>query len=170
MARGSGLSVDASEFLSGLGAALKEMDVDAGVILNEVGDQVVNRARSAVPKASGQLAGSIHGTPGRDQDGPWIDVGTSLDYGFFVEFGTYKMRARPYLRPALSMAARGIATAGGRAKRSGKRGQLVTKRAGKRGLVRRAYRKGQISASEARSLSREVSQRFQYRGERRRGR
>lgn len=29
-------------------------------------------------------------------------VGTNLDYGFFLEFGTTDMEARPYLRPAFN--------------------------------------------------------------------
>jgi len=35
------------------------------------------------------------------QGGPWV-VGTAVNYSIYLEFGTSRMRARPFVRPVLS--------------------------------------------------------------------
>lgn len=55
---------------------------------------------------TGRLRGSITWRPGSDGDGPYVDIGSAVLYAPFVEFGTSRMPAYPYLRPALE-AARG---------------------------------------------------------------
>lgn len=45
----------------------------------------------------GELRASITSQP----HGQSCDVGTNKEYGMYVEFGTYKMAAQPYLVPAL---------------------------------------------------------------------
>lgn len=39
----------------------------------------------------------------------WV-VGTNVEYSVYVEFGTYKMAAQPYLRPAVERVSRNLAT------------------------------------------------------------
>lgn len=65
---------------------------------------------------TGRLRGSITWRPGRDERGPYVDVGTNVHYAPFVELGHNVVRsgrivgrapAYPFLRPALE-AARGI--------------------------------------------------------------
>lgn len=46
---------------------------------------------------TGRLVGSVR----VDQQEHFADVGTDLQYGKFLEFGTIKMDARPYLNPAM---------------------------------------------------------------------
>lgn len=53
---------------------------------------------------SGRLRGSITWRPGLDAESPYVDVGTSVEYGGFVELGTSRMEPRPYLEPALPAA------------------------------------------------------------------
>jgi len=53
---------------------------------------------------TGRLRGSITWRIGRDAVSPYVDVGTAVAYGLFLEEGTRRMRARPYLRPALEAA------------------------------------------------------------------
>lgn len=59
--------------------------------------EVVNQlAKIKCPVDTGNLMNSIFW---RRTDWGWI-VGTRVDYASFVEFGTRKMAAQPYLRPA----------------------------------------------------------------------
>lgn len=59
------------------------------------------------PPASdtGQLVNSI--TIKTDPNSLTVQIGTSVEYGQFLEFGTQRMAARPFLRPAMdNMSAR----------------------------------------------------------------
>jgi hypothetical protein len=42
--------------------------------------------------------------PGSEYSGAQVFVGTAVDYGPYVEFGTIRSSAQPFLRPALDMA------------------------------------------------------------------
>lgn len=53
---------------------------------------------------TGRLRGSITWRPGVDAISPYIDIGTAVFYAPFVELGTSRMDARPFLRPALEHA------------------------------------------------------------------
>lgn len=55
---------------------------------------------------TGRLRGSITWEPGTDSQGPYVDVGSNVLYAPFVERGTSRMPAYPFLFPALQ-AARG---------------------------------------------------------------
>jgi HK97 gp10 family phage protein len=60
--------------------------------------KVTERAKEIVPVRTGRLRNSIY----RRKTGflSW-EVGATMFYAGFVEFGTRYMRARPYLRPAV---------------------------------------------------------------------
>jgi HK97 gp10 family phage protein len=76
--------------------------------LEKAGEVVASRARGIVPVKSGKLKASIRvtrlkGDPkqnirvyagNRQKDGPF--------YAHMVEYGTVKMKARPFLRPAIN--------------------------------------------------------------------
>lgn len=63
-----------------------------------VGCKIVEgEARAECPEDTGALRRSIHG----QVDGATGIVGTNKEYAAYVEFGTYKMAAKPYLVPAL---------------------------------------------------------------------
>ena len=53
---------------------------------------------------TGRLRGSITWRPGLDLLSPYVDIGTAVFYAPFVELGTSRMEARPFLRPALESA------------------------------------------------------------------
>lgn len=53
---------------------------------------------------TGRLRGSITWRPGKDAVSPFVDIGTAVFYAPFVELGTSRMAARPFLRPALQAA------------------------------------------------------------------
>lgn len=54
-------------------------------------------AKGQCPVATGNLRASINMSAG----GNTCTVGTNCEYAGYVEFGTYKMAAQPYLIPAL---------------------------------------------------------------------
>jgi HK97 gp10 family phage protein len=68
--------------------------------------QVESAAKRLAPVDTGRLRSSISRELGEDTDGLVARVGTNVDYAPHVEFGTIRMRAQPYLRPALSAAKR----------------------------------------------------------------
>ncbi len=53
---------------------------------------------------TGRLRGSITWRLGRDGFGTYVDVGSAVFYAPFLELGTRRMAARPFLRPALEAA------------------------------------------------------------------
>lgn len=53
---------------------------------------------------SGRLRASITWRLGEDAASPYVDIGTNVEYGGFVEEGTRYMPAYPYLRPGLEAA------------------------------------------------------------------
>ena len=72
---------------------------DAGVI--------ADKARGAVPKRTGKLGESIRYTRSRDKSKPAAyvfagDTQRGLEYAAAVEYGTSKMEARPFMRPAVA--------------------------------------------------------------------
>jgi phage gpG-like protein len=59
---------------------------------------VRNAARREVPRQSGRLARRV--TVETAPDGLAATVGTDLDYGTYLELGTRRLAARPWLVPA----------------------------------------------------------------------
>ena len=53
-------------------------------------------AKALCPVDTGRLRNSITHT----QDSKYAYVGTNVEYGKYVELGTHKMKAKPYLKPA----------------------------------------------------------------------
>lgn len=53
---------------------------------------------------TGRLRGSITWRLGQDELGLYADIGTNVEYGPYVELGTSRMAARPFLVPALPAA------------------------------------------------------------------
>jgi HK97 gp10 family phage protein len=53
---------------------------------------------------TGRLRASITWRPGEDAYSPYVDIGSAVTYAPYLEFGTSKMEARPFLRPALEAA------------------------------------------------------------------
>lgn len=53
---------------------------------------------------TGRLRASITWRAGQDAESVYVDVGTNVHYAPYVELGTRRARARPFLRPALEAA------------------------------------------------------------------
>ena len=56
-------------------------------------------ARKKVPVRTGELQSSIYASTDVTRRGVNIELGADAPYAGFVEYGTSRMRAQPYLRP-----------------------------------------------------------------------
>lgn len=66
--------------------------------LERIGLQAEGYAKDLCPVDTGNLRNSITHT----SDGNAAYIGTNVEYGKYVELGTVKMAAQPFLRPAAS--------------------------------------------------------------------
>ena len=72
--------------------------------VTEVTEHVLQQAQIIVPIDTGFLYNSGYTEIEETDTGAIGTVGFSADYAGYVEFGTRKMEAQPYLRPALDAA------------------------------------------------------------------
>lgn len=77
-------------------------------VVKKGGEKVRDLAREAAPKKSGDLAKSIESTFTGNGQLSRAEVGPTEYYGRFVEEGTAKMSAQPYLGPSLDRVAETI--------------------------------------------------------------
>lgn len=61
---------------------------------------IENEAVRLAPVDKGLLRSSIHSEAGRAGGGLIVRIGTNVEYSIYQEFGTSRMRAQPFLRPA----------------------------------------------------------------------
>lgn len=149
------LTIDTRAFIAGLASALREMrDGDGEDYLRTAAEAALNVAEARVKRRSGAVADGLGMRSGEG----WVDVGVISPppdrHDFYLEFGTYKDAAQPFMRPALAAVASGIAAAGGQARRrSSVTSRGVAARARKRAIIRGAVRAGTLSSGEAQALS-----------------
>lgn len=67
--------------------------------------QVDRAAKGLCPVDTGRLRSSITNEIGEDGDGLVATIGTNVEYAPYVELGTSKMAAQPFLLPALEAGA-----------------------------------------------------------------
>lgn len=67
--------------------------------LSSIGDIVVDRAKSKAPVDTGKLQDSIRKDMLRDD---YVIISANTDYAQYVEYGTSKQAAQPYMRPAVT--------------------------------------------------------------------
>lgn len=101
-----GVDLDDAEFVAALRAAAHKWVLDSERDLIRAGLAVQSEARKLCPVDTGRLRASIVSVPSKDSRGPYVDVGTNVDYAPFVEYGTQHSPAQPFMRPALLLATR----------------------------------------------------------------
>lgn len=102
----SGVEYDDTAFRKGLAAAMRQLKLRTERDLVALGLRVVNGARLRCPVDTGRLRASIISSGlQHDSRGAYVEVGTNVNYAAYVEFGTMRAAAQPYLRPALLEAA-----------------------------------------------------------------
>lgn len=85
-------------FISHAKDALSEMEKAKSRALEIIGGKAESYAKKNSPVDTGRLRNSI--THVRFDENTEA-IGTNVDYAAYVELGTYKMAAKPYLRPAV---------------------------------------------------------------------
>ena len=70
-------------------------------IVETAGDNMVSYAQGIVPVRTGNLMASIFSDV--DEDDLSVTLGATADYASFIEYGTIKMRAQPFLEPAAAI-------------------------------------------------------------------
>ncbi len=164
------LTIDDRAFRQGVVNAVREMrDHDGLDFLRDLSERVLGYARAKAPR--GATLGIVDGLDmrgGTDADGPYFDVGVlnppPRREDFWQEFGTFKDRPQPFMRPALAAIAGGLGLGGGRGRlvRS-VRSRGIALRSRKRAAISAALRRGDLSAGAAQVVSRAVSAQFRLR-------
>ena len=78
--------------------AREELELAVKRALTKCGLQAQTFSKSLCPVDIGNLRNSIS----YEVNDNTVYIGTNVEYAPYIEFGTYKMLARPYLEPALS--------------------------------------------------------------------
>ena len=68
--------------------------------LRDASDFILEEAKNRCPVDTGELKNSL-GIKVLDEEELKVELGSEKDYAAYVELGTYKTSAQPYLRPAL---------------------------------------------------------------------
>lgn len=82
-------------------ALIAKVEANSRSTPKKVADRVANAARTIVPVDTGALQSSI--VTQVVKTGKEAEVLVLSDYAAYVEYGTYKMAAQPYLKPAFEM-------------------------------------------------------------------
>lgn len=94
------ISVSVSGGAESISAAAERIQAALPAALLAGAEAVAESARGMCPVDTGRLRGSI----GASQSGDGAVAYAGEDYAVYVEFGTYKTAAQPFLMPALSAA------------------------------------------------------------------
>lgn len=93
------INVDVAQVLAGL----EDMSDIMPGLNNAVRDtafRIEGSAKRSSPVDTGRLRGSITTDFNPSETNPTAEIGTNVEYANYVEYGTYKMAARPFLNPA----------------------------------------------------------------------
>ncbi len=89
------------EVIANIGKAAAAIEKATGAAVREAAMMVEREAKTNTPVDTGRLRGSI----ASEEKTPLLfEVGTNVEYAAFIEFGTSKMAAQPYLEPAVESA------------------------------------------------------------------
>ena len=77
------------------------LEEEVHTIVENAGDNMVTYAQGIVPVRTGNLMASIFADV--DEENLSVTLGATADYASFIEYGTVKMRAQPFLQPAADL-------------------------------------------------------------------
>lgn len=93
-------SAEMGRLAASLGAAGPRVGARAGDAMSKALRDIEAGATNRAPRDTGALANSVSHSYSRGGNTLRGEVGPTVNYGGFVERGTSRMRAQPYLRPA----------------------------------------------------------------------
>ena len=101
------VEVDTSSVIAMLQDGLENLEDSVEQALDQGGSQICDEARTIVPVAAKahskrEHPGFLRSTIGYSAEGMTLQIFATAYYAGFVEFGTRKMAARPYMRPAFN--------------------------------------------------------------------
>ena len=95
------ITADFSEVLRGFQNMQNALPQSLEATLVRVAEESIQVAKDTVPVDTGTLQRSIRVL----ERGPnYVIIGSDVEYALYVELGTYKMQAQPYLGPAMDSA------------------------------------------------------------------
>lgn len=97
---------DSAGFEQALQSYLGRLDIDTLAKARRLAFRAQRAMRQFAPVDTGRLRQSIGVTEGVDRRGAFFDVGPSVSYAIFQEYGTSTQRGTPFVRPGLLEAAR----------------------------------------------------------------
>jgi HK97 gp10 family phage protein len=93
------MNLDIADVLASLEDATEIMP-ELNIAVRDTAFNIERSAKLAAPVDTGRLRGSITTDFKPSETNPEAEVGTNVEYADYVEYGTYKMAAKPYLNPA----------------------------------------------------------------------
>lgn len=95
--------IDFKVHTGAVNAMLRSPSGAAGRHIFKLGVNVQSAAKVKCPVDTGRLRSSIQTTAPREtSNGVAVRIGSNVNYARYVELGTRRMRAQPFLRPALT--------------------------------------------------------------------
>lgn len=88
-----------NKFIDNSAQAIRMIDERTQKALKDIGRFIEGEAKLRSPVDTGKLRKSIkHQVDGKDK----VHIGTDVEYSIYVEMGTSRQKAQPYLMPALT--------------------------------------------------------------------
>lgn len=100
----AGVDLDDEGFRRGIAEWWSTIQVNGPRDLMRLGQKMRGESMKLCPVDTGRLRSSITVTQGRDGKGFFVDVGTNVEYASYVEYGTARSPAQPFIRPAYILA------------------------------------------------------------------
>lgn len=107
---------------SGLNSILKNIKSNKEAALTQVGERTVKRAKELAAVDSGEMRDKIN----YEIDRGVLYIKADANHSGFVEYGTSKMAAQPFMTPAIREVQRELPTMFSQITRGGKAGQILS--------------------------------------------
>lgn len=82
--------------------AIDEKDDGIRKALIAIGMNAEGYAKRSLTDQGAVDTGRLRNSVTHEEDATSVQVGTNVEYAPYIELGTYKMRARPYIKPAIA--------------------------------------------------------------------